>query len=51
MQRPKWRNKFNITNRDVTIITLARAASPNERGSVKYNNCVKNYITKKFTTQ
>jgi hypothetical protein len=27
---------------------LARAAAPNERGSVKYNNCAKSDINKKL---
>jgi len=39
-----WRNKFNLTNRNVTIIMLTCAAIHTERGSVKYNNCAKSDI-------
>ena len=44
-QRPTWRNKFNLTNRNVTIITLApRTAAPTKGGSVQYNNCIRSDI-------
>ena len=44
-QRPTWRNKFNLTNRNVTIITLApRTAAPTKCGSVKYVNCIRSDI-------
>jgi hypothetical protein len=41
----------NITNRNVTIITLPRNADPNERDAVKYNYCAKSDTKHNFTTQ